>query len=107
MKRRNVVPLLCAIPSATPPDTVLDGLAEIATMALMTPRLLGSLAVLVLLGGTVSRADEPAPTKGFRAIINGKDHTGWYGWNPHTSAKLEGEILAASLKELGPNPLKA
>lgn len=49
--------------------------------------------------GSLAHADEPAPPKGFRAIFNGKDLTGWYGWNPHTSAKLEGEKLEANLKE--------
>ncbi|HRQ89873.1 MAG TPA: DUF1080 domain-containing protein, partial [Bacteroidia bacterium] len=28
----------------------------------------------------------------------GKSLDGWYGWNPHTSAKLEGEKLAENLK---------
>ena len=36
---------------------------------------------------------------GFRALFNGKDLTGWYGWNPHGSAKLTGEKLAANLKQ--------
>lgn len=44
-------------------------------------------------------AEDPAPPKGFRAIFNGKDLTGWYGWNPHSSAKLEGDKLEANLKE--------
>lgn len=29
--------------------------------------------------------------KGFRAIFNGKDLTGWYGLNPHNVVKLEGD----------------
>ena len=44
-------------------------------------------------------AAEPAPPKGFRALFNGKDLTGWYGLNPHNSAKLEGEKKAANLKQ--------
>ncbi|MCB1089211.1 MAG: DUF1080 domain-containing protein, partial [Verrucomicrobiae bacterium] len=45
-----------------------------------------------------TKAADPAPPKGFRALFNGKDLTGWYGWNPHTSAKLTGEKLEANLK---------
>ncbi len=44
-------------------------------------------------------AAEPAPPKGFRAIFNGKDLAGWYGWNPHSSAKLQGEKKEANLKQ--------
>ena len=44
-------------------------------------------------------AAEPVPPKGFRAIFNGKDLTGWYGLNPHNSAKLEDEKKAANLKQ--------
>src|SRR5438128_12698852 len=29
------------------------------------------------------RADEPKPPKGFTAIFNGTDLTGWHGWNIH------------------------
>ncbi|HYR57572.1 MAG TPA: family 16 glycoside hydrolase, partial [Chthoniobacteraceae bacterium] len=45
------------------------------------------------------RAAEPAPPKGFRAIFNGNDLSGWYGLNPHTVAKLEGEKREANLKQ--------
>ncbi|MBL9155760.1 MAG: DUF1080 domain-containing protein [Verrucomicrobiales bacterium] len=45
-----------------------------------------------------SPAAEPAPPKGFRALFNGTDLTGWYGWNPHSSAKLTGDKLAENLK---------
>ena len=44
-------------------------------------------------------AAETTPPAGFRALFNGKDLTGWYGWNPHGSAKLTGEKLAANLKK--------
>ena len=44
-------------------------------------------------------AADPAPPAGFRAIFNGKDLTGWYGWNPHSSVKLTGEKLDANLKQ--------
>ena len=46
-----------------------------------------------------SHADEPQPPKGFRALFNGKDLTGWHGWNPHQSAKLSGEKLEANLAQ--------
>ena len=36
-------------------------------------------------------AQETKPSKGFRSLFNGKDLTGWYGWNPHQSEKLTGE----------------
>ncbi len=56
------------------------------------------LAAALAISSTLCRADDPAPPKGFRAIFNGKDLTGWYGWNPHTTAKLTGEKLEESLK---------
>ena len=45
------------------------------------------------------RAADPVPPTGFRAIFNGKDLSGWYGWNPHSSVKLTGEKLEANLKQ--------
>ncbi len=57
------------------------------------------LPAIALTGATtLSRAADPAPPEGFRAIFNGKDLTGWYGWNPHSSEKLEGEKRAENLK---------
>ena len=44
-------------------------------------------------------AAELNPPKGFRALFNGKDLAGWYGLNPHTSAKLTGEKKDANLKQ--------
>ncbi|MFA6543218.1 MAG: DUF1080 domain-containing protein [Limisphaerales bacterium] len=44
-------------------------------------------------------AAEPVPPKGFRAIFNGRDITGWHGWNPHSSARLQGEKKDANLKQ--------
>ena len=44
-------------------------------------------------------ADELKPPKGFRAIFNGSDLSGWYGWNPHTSASLTGEKKDANLAQ--------
>ncbi len=56
--------------------------------------------VVALLGTSLasSIAADPAPPKGFRALFNGADLDGWYGWNPHTSAKLTGEKLGENLK---------
>lgn len=56
------------------------------------------LAILGTLLLNSLHAADPAPPKGFRTIFNGKDLSGWYGWNPHTSAKLAGEKLEANLK---------
>ncbi len=56
-------------------------------------------AALVLCAATLVSAADPVPPKGFRAVFNGKDLTGWYGWNPHLSAKLTGEKLEANRKE--------
>src|SRR4051794_5852759 len=44
-------------------------------------------------------ADDPKPPEGFHAISNGRDLTGWYGLNPHNSAKLQGEKKEANLKQ--------
>ena len=84
---------------ATPPQALLDGRPGNGTIVNMNPRFLTLAAIGCLLASSVSYADEPAPPKGFRAIFNGKDLAGWYGWNPHTTTKLEGEKLAANLKE--------
>ncbi|MDZ4404978.1 DUF1080 domain-containing protein [Prosthecobacter sp.] len=46
--------------------------------------------------GSVFSADQPA----FRPIFNGKDLTGWYGLNPHSVMKLEGEKKDAALKKM-------
>ncbi len=55
---------------------------------------------LVLSGlAGLSHAADPAPPAGFRALFDGKDLAGWYGWNPHTSVKLEGDKKAANLKQ--------
>ena len=44
-------------------------------------------------------AAEPIAPEGFKALFNGRDLTGWYGWNPHTTTKLEGDKKEASLKK--------
>lgn len=61
-------------------------------------RLIASLALLVFAVAPLAAA-EPAPPAGFRAIFNGKDLAGWYGLNPHSVVKLEGEKRDANLKK--------
>lgn len=60
---------------------------------------LTSLFTATLLIASTLHAADPAPPAGFRALFNGKDLTGWYGWNPHSTVKLEGEKKAANLKQ--------
>jgi len=50
-----------------------------------------SAAVLLIGFFEFASAQEAKPPKGFRSLFNGKDLTGWYGWNPHKSDKLTGE----------------
>jgi len=47
----------------------------------------------------IGRAEEPSPPEGFRAILNGRDLTGWHGLNPHSVTKLMGEKKDANLAE--------
>lgn len=44
-------------------------------------------------------AQDNVPPKGFTALFNGKDLEGWHGWNPHQSAKLQGDALEKNLKK--------
>ena len=57
---------------------------------------------LSLLAAVVASAQaaDVTPPKGFRAIFNGRDLSGWYGLNPHSVAKQEGEKKAATLKQM-------
>lgn len=48
-----------------------------------------ALASLLLTPLTALDAADPAPPEGFRPIFNGEDLTGWYGNNPHITAKAE------------------
>lgn len=43
--------------------------------------------------------DNPASGGNQRSLFNGKDLAGWYGWNPHGSAKLQGEKKDANLRQ--------
>ncbi len=64
---------------------------------------LGGLALAVCLI-SCDKAGKPAassaPASAFRPIFNGKDLTGWYGLNPHSVMKLEGEKKDAALKKM-------
>ncbi|MDZ4853069.1 MAG: family 16 glycoside hydrolase [Pirellulaceae bacterium] len=57
------------------------------------------LTAFLCLPMTFIEAVEPQPPKGFRSLFNGTDLSGWYGWNPHTSAKLVDDKKEANLKE--------
>ncbi len=48
--------------------------------------------------GSTAHSQEPKPPVGFRSIFNGKDLTGWYGLNPHSSEKLKGAQKEANLQ---------
>ena len=65
----------------------------------LPPLRLLSLLGLALLSVSVLRAADPEPPKGFQAIFNGRDLSGWHGLNPHAAVKLEGEKLAANLQQ--------
>ena len=55
-----------------------------------------SLVALALLSTQAVAADPP---KGFTAIFNGTDLTGWYGLNPHSGDKLPADKKEANRKE--------
>lgn len=58
-------------------------------------------ALLFVAGSCLAPAQEAVnPPKGFRALFNGKDLSGWHGLNPHSVAKQEGEKKAATLKKM-------
>lgn len=61
--------------------------------------LLLSLVLALAVEAPAASAADPAPPAGFRAIFNGRDLTGWHGLNPHSVDKLQGEKLAAALKQ--------
>jgi hypothetical protein len=50
------------------------------------------LACLLLAPPAATRAAEPVPPEGFRALFNGRDLTGWYGLNRYWRVE-EGELV--------------
>ena len=46
-----------------------------------------------------TRATQLQPPDGFRPLFNGTDLRGWYGLNPHTAAKLQGDQRQAILRQ--------
>src|SRR5688500_17646761 len=58
------------------------------------------IALLTALLCSPLQAADPEPPKGFRAVFNGKDLTGWYGLNPHSVSKLQGEKRDAALMKM-------
>jgi hypothetical protein len=65
----------------------------------MKPLPILSLTAILLASFATLEASEPSPPKGFRALFNGKDLSGWYGLNPHNSVKLQGEKKDANHKQ--------
>ena len=53
--------------------------------------------LLALATSALIAADVPA---GFTSLFNGKDLSGWHGYNPHSVAKLTGEKKEAMLKKM-------
>ena len=58
-----------------------------------------SIAALAALFCVLHASAVEAP-KGFTALFNGKDLTGWHGLNPHSVAKLKGDKREAALKKM-------
>ncbi len=59
--------------------------------------LIRAVAAWIMLGG-IARAGDPVPPDGFRALFNGQNLTGWYGWNPHDGANLKGDEREQNLQ---------
>ena len=57
------------------------------------------LTALCLLTSAPLGAADVKPPPGFRALFNGKDLTGWFGLNPHSLAKLQGEKKTAKIAQ--------
>lgn len=58
------------------------------------------LSVFIVSLSTAAFAADPTPPAGFRALFNGKDLAGWYGLNPHSVVKLQGDARETSLKKM-------
>src|SRR3954469_6871913 len=48
--------------------------------------------VATLLAAGLALAADPSPPKGFTALFNGKDLTGWHGWAIHAKAAGPTEV---------------
>ena len=59
--------------------------------------LLAAMTFALALDSRPAHSSEPQPPAGFRALFNGKDLEGWYGNNPHQTAKASKEKLAAAI----------
>ena len=70
----------------------------------MKNKFLCCLFVLAFIPLVTCFADEPKPPKGFQAIFNGRDLTGWHGLDPHRATKLEGEKKEANLRKKRGDP---
>jgi hypothetical protein len=57
-------------------------------------RLLTSLAFCAALAAARSAAADPTPPKGFTALFNGKDLSGWHGWAIHEKGTAGPDALA-------------
>lgn len=56
-------------------------------------------ATLLLAAAGAAPAAPPLPPPGFRALFNGRDLSGWYGFNPHAVVKLQGAKKEANLQQ--------
>jgi hypothetical protein len=61
--------------------------------------LLPALAAVLLTACSTTPPGQSSPPQGFRPLFNGRDLTGWHGWNPHSSVKLTGAKKEANLKQ--------
>ena len=59
---------------------------------------LAAAAVAVFWAGTLPAAD-PQPPKGFTALFNGKDFTGWHGWAIHAKGGSPADVAKMSPEE--------
>jgi hypothetical protein len=53
----------------------------------------------LLLSAAVCTAADPQPPKGFTALFNGKDFTGWKGWDIHPKGNQPHELAALAPEE--------
>ncbi len=56
-------------------------------------------AILSLVAGGALLAADPAPPKGFTALFNGKDLSGWHGWAIHAKGGSPADVAKLSPEE--------